>query len=165
MGWLQTGASEAGSHDLRSLDETPGHRPDRLPPILVAEDNADARAMFVRLIRKLRVLNPVDFAEDGQVAVDYLATVVSGERPAPVVVLLDLNMPRRSGLEVLRWLRKDGALPATPVVILTGSAEMHEVRECHDLGVASYLVKPVGFTALSDVLRGLDLGWALFPTT
>lgn len=164
MGWLHAGASEAGTNDLRSPDESPGGRLDRLPPILVAEDNADARVMFARLVRKLRVLNPVDFAEDGRAAIDYLAAVLSGERTAPVVVLLDLNMPRASGLEVLRWLRGESRLAATPVVVLTGSAEMDEVRECHELGVASYLVKPVGFTAFSDVLRGLDLRWALFPS-
>lgn len=117
--------------------------------------------MFVRLLGKLRIANPVEFAEDGQVAIEYLAGVMTGQRPAPVVILLDLNMPRKSGLDVLRWIRDEQALPATPIVILTGSAEMHEVRECHDLGVASYLVKPVGFVALSDVLRGLDLRWAL----
>lgn len=134
-------------------------------PILVAEDHPDARAMLARLLAKARVVNRVDFAEDGQVAIDYLAAVAGGQRPAPVVVLLDLQMPRKSGLEVLRWLRSEGALPATPVVILTGSAEMEDVRECHNLGAASYLVKPVGFVALSDVLRGLDLRWALLPTT
>lgn len=143
-------------------DQTVG-TPDRLPPILVVEDSPEARAMFARLVQKLRVVNPVDFAEDGQAAIDYLSSVLTGERAAPVVVLLDLNMPRKSGLEVLRWLRTEAGLPGFPVVILTGSAEMEAVRECHDLGVASYLVKPVGFTALSDVLRGLDLRWALFP--
>jgi CheY-like chemotaxis protein len=136
-------------------------QPLALPPILVAEDNEDARAVFVRLVGKLRIANPIEFAEDGQVAIEYLAGVVAGQRVAPVVILLDLNMPRKSGLDVLRWIRDQGALPATPIVILTGSAEMHEVSECHTLGVASYLVKPVGFGALSDVLRGLDLRWAL----
>lgn len=134
-----------------------------LAPILIVEDNPEARTIFERSFAKLRVGNPIQFAEDGQVALDYLAAVLAGEQIAPVLVLLDLNMPRKSGLDVLRWLRAQGALPGTPVVILTGSAEMREVRECHELGVASYLVKPVGFGALSDVLRSLGLRWALFP--
>lgn len=133
------------------------------PPILIAEDSAEARTIFERLFRKLRVDNPIQFADDGQAAIDYLAAVLAGEQTAPVLVLLDLNMPRKSGLDVLRWLRVQSALPGTPVVILTGSAEMREVRECHDLGVASYLVKPVGFGALSDVIRSLELRWALLP--
>lgn len=149
---------------MRGDDVTATEAPP-LPPILIAEDDAEARRIFERLLQKLRVDNPIHFAEDGQVAIEYLAAVVGGERASPVVVLLDLNMPRKSGLDVLRWLRTEGALPTTPIVILTGSAEMGEVRECHDLGVMSYLVKPVGFSALSDVLRGLDLRWALFPTT
>jgi CheY-like chemotaxis protein len=133
-------------------------------PILVAEDNVDARVMFARLLSKAGVVNPIAFAEDGQAAIDYLDAVVQGERPEPVVVLLDLHMPRKTGLDVLRWIRSEGALPTTPVVILTGSAEMDDVRECHNLGAASYLVKPVGFAALSDVLRSLELRWALLPT-
>jgi CheY-like chemotaxis protein len=134
-------------------------------PILVAEDNADARAMFARLLAKAGVVNPIAFAEDGQAAIEYLAAVASGKRPEPVGSLRDLHMPRKTGLDVLRWIRSEGALPTTPVVILTGSAEMDDVRECHNLGAASYLVKPVGFAALNDVLRGLELRWALLPTT
>lgn len=134
-----------------------------VPPILVAEDDPEARRMFARLLAKAGVVNPVEFAADGQAAIGHLAGVADGSLPTPVLILLDLNMPRRSGLDVLRWLRQRGILPLTPVVILTGSAEMDEVRECHDLGVASYLVKPVGFAALSDVLRGLELRWALLP--
>lgn len=154
----ETGVDESGrSGDPRKGQVAP------LPPILIAEDNAEARTIFERLFRKLRVDNPIHFADDGQAAIDYLAAVPAGEQTAPVLILLDLNMPRKSGLDVLRWLRIQSALSGTPVVILTGSAEMREVRECHDLGVASYLVKPVGFGALSDVIRSLELRWALLP--
>lgn len=165
-----TGAWARGESEIR-VDEPrrsgdPGKGPVApLPPILIAEDSAEARTIFERLFRKLRVDNPIQFADDGQAAIDYLAAVLAGEQTAPVLVLLDLNMPRKTGLDVLRWLRIQCALPGTPVVILTGSAEMREVRECHELGVASYLVKPVGFGALNDVLRGLELRWALFPMT
>jgi CheY-like chemotaxis protein len=157
-----TSETSAGGPEPSSAAAGP---PVALPPLLVAEDSADARAVFVRLLGKLRIANPVEFAHDGQMAIDYLAGVIAGERAAPVVVLLDLNMPRKSGLDVLRWVRDEGKFPATPIVILTGSAEMHEVRECHELGVASYLVKPVGFAALSDVLRTLDLRWAMLSTS
>ena len=160
VGGPETARHEPGSTGHRSAGEAAP-----LAPVLVAEDNEEARTIFARLLRKLRVVNPIQFADDGQAAIEYLATVVSGERPAPVLMVLDLNMPRKSGLDVLRWLRADDLLPVTPIVILTGSAEMDEVRECHDLGVASYLVKPVGFAALNDVLRKLDLRWGIFPAT
>ncbi|MEW6475319.1 MAG: response regulator [Actinomycetota bacterium] len=134
-----------------------------LPPVLVAEDDAQSRAVFVRLLAKLGIANPVRFAPDGQEAIDYLAAVAAGSEPVPVLIVLDLNMPRRSGLDVLRWLRERRMFGRIPVVMLTGSAEMGDVTESHQLGVASYLVKPVGFGALSDVIRRLDLRWGLLP--
>lgn len=133
------------------------------PPVLVAEDERQARDVFVRLLAKLRITNPVRFARDGQEAIDYLTAVRAGSEAAPVLIVLDLHMPRRSGLEVLRWLREQSTFRWIPVVMLTGSAEMSAVTESHELGVASYLVKPVGFGALSDVIRRLDLRWALLP--
>lgn len=134
-----------------------------LPPVLVAEDDRQAREVFVRLLAKLRITNPVRFARDGQEAIDYLTAVRAGSEAAPVLIVLDLHMPRRSGLEVLRWLRERSTFRWIPVVMLTGSAEMSAVTESHELGVASYLVKPVGFGALSDVIRRLDLRWGLLP--
>lgn len=134
-----------------------------LPPVLVAEDDSQSRAVFLRLLAKLGIANPVRFAEDGQEAIDYLAAVSAGSEAVPVLIVLDLNMPRVSGLEVLRWLRKGRLFGPVPVVMLTGSAEMSDVTESHELGVASYLVKPVGFGALSDVIRRLDLRWGLLP--
>jgi CheY-like chemotaxis protein len=134
-----------------------------LPPLLVAEDDSQSRAVFLRLLAKLGIANPVEFAEDGQEAIDHLAAVAAGSQSAPVLIVLDLNMPRRSGLEVLRWLRERRVFGSIPVVMLTGSAEMSDVTESHELGVASYLVKPVGFGALSDVIRRLDLRWGLLP--
>jgi CheY-like chemotaxis protein len=135
-----------------------------LPPVLVAEDDAQSRAVFVRLLAKLGIANPVRFAGDGQEAIDYLAAVAAGSEAVPVLIVLDLHMPRRSGLDVLRWVRERGSFARIPVVMLTGSAEMSDVTESHQLGVASYLVKPVGFGALSDVIRRLDLRWALLPS-
>ena len=135
-----------------------------LPPVLVAEDERQARDVFVRLLAKVGITNPVRFARDGQEAIDYLTAVTAGSEAEPVLIVLDLHMPRRSGLEVLRWLREQTAFQWIPVVMLTGSAEMSAVTESHELGVASYLVKPVGFGALSDVIRRLDLRWALLPS-
>jgi len=134
-----------------------------LPPVLVAEDDPQTRRVFVRLLEKLGIGNPVIFATDGQEAIDYVTGVSTGSEPAPVLIVLDLNMPRRSGLDVLRWLREGDRLPSVPVVMLTGSSDLADVTESHELGAASYLVKPVGFAALNDVIRNLNLRWALLP--
>ncbi|HKY78039.1 MAG TPA: response regulator [Acidimicrobiia bacterium] len=131
--------------------------------MLVAEDDSQSRAVFLRLLAKHGIANPVEFAEDGQEAIDYLTAVAARSEAVPVLIVLDLNMPRRSGLDVLRWLRERHVFSRIPVVMLTGSAELSDVTESHELGAASYLVKPVGFGALSDVIRRLDLRWGLLP--
>lgn len=135
-----------------------------LPPVLIADDDAEAPTMFVRFFRKMRLANPVDVARDGEEATGYLAGVAAGHRRRPVVVLLDLRMPKKTGLEVLEWVRSNPPVADVPVVMLTGSAEMEEVSRCYELGVASYLVKPVGYAALKDVLGEIGLRWALLPT-
>jgi CheY-like chemotaxis protein len=135
----------------------------RLPPLLVVDDDAEARRIFLRFFSKMRLANPVHFAADGEEALTYLTDVEAGRAAEPVLVLLDMRMPKKSGLEVLRFVRQTGLLAHLPIVMLTGSAEMEEVSECYELGVASYLVKPVGFAALNDVLLGLELRRAFLP--
>lgn len=125
------------------------------PPIIVADDDRTARELVVRLFRKLNLLNPVLAAEDGVQAIEVLET----EHPA--LVLLDIDMPRTSGLDVLRHLRAEKRLANVPVIMLTGSADLAEVDAAYALGVAAYLVKPVGFVALRDVVHELGLPWVL----
>lgn len=132
-----------------------------LPPIIVADDEEDVLRLFPRFLAKLRLMNPLVLARDGEEVLSYLDGVVRSEALRPALVLLDLHMPRKSGLEVLRAIRSDPDLEDLPVVVLTGSSSMEEVQECHALGVASYLVKPVGFAALNDVLREVATSWAL----
>lgn len=134
----------------------PGPPPQVAPPILIVDDDEIARDLVSRLVAKLHLVNPLVTAADGNRAIEVLA---NGPRPA--LVLLDLNMPERSGLEVLSWLRTNPELRATPVIILTSSAELEEVDRAYNLGIQSYLVKPVGFTALRDVLRELEAPWML----
>ena len=136
-----------------------------LPPLLVADDDAEARRIFLRFFSKMRLANPVRFAADGEAALTYLADVEAGRVAEPVLVLLDMRMPKKSGLDVLRHVRRTGSFAHLPVVMLTGSAEMEEVSECYELGVESYLVKPVGFAALNDVLLGLELRRAFLPAS
>lgn len=127
--------------------------------VVVIDDDELARVLVARYLAKLGLRNPVVQAADGDEGVRLL----SDERLRPVLVLLDIRMPGRSGLEVLRWIRSTPRLDGTPVIMLTGSAELDEVDEAYELGLSSYLVKPVGFAALADVLRQADLPWAILP--
>lgn len=128
-------------------------------PVVVVDDDELARELVVRSLRKLRVQNPVVEAADGNAACEVLAGLDS----PPVLLLLDLQMPGRSGLEVLQWVRGHGSLAALPVVMLSGSAELDDVDAAYELGIASYLVKPLGYAALDDVLRQVGLPWAIVP--
>lgn len=125
--------------------------------MVVADDDELARELVVRYLCKLNLRNRVLQAADGAAAAAELAAL----GVAPCLVLLDLEMPVSSGLDVLRWLRTESAFPHVPVVMLTASATLDDIDEAYRLGIASYLVKPVGFAALQDVLRELALPWAL----
>lgn len=139
------------------LGSTDGSSP--AAPIVIVDDDEPTRRLLVHYLRKLRLCNPLLQAGDGHQAIDVLSSC----ELAPPLVLLDLHMPRRSGLEVLAWLRADRRLREAPVVMLTGSAELEDIDRAYDLGIRSYLVKPVGFAAVADVLRKLDAPWALLP--
>ena len=99
-------------------------------PILLVEDNPDDVLLMQRAFRKLNLLNPLKVLEDGELAVAYLNEVVNGgqDLDVPALVLLDLKLPRRSGLEVLEWLRAQPRLRRCPVVVLTSSKEAPDVR-------------------------------------
>ena len=130
-------------------------------PILLIEDNPDDVLLMQRAFRKLNLLNPLKVLEDGEAAVAYLGEVVDGHHTAevPALVLLDLKLPRRSGLEVLEWLRAQPRLRRCPVVVLTSSKEAPDVRTAYDLGANSYLIKPVEFQSFLDMVGTLNLYW------
>jgi CheY-like chemotaxis protein len=79
----------------------------------------------------------------------------------PQVILLDLNLPRVSGLEVLRRIKADGRTRTIPIVVLTASNQDQDIAECRRLGVETYIVKPIGFRNFSETMPGLDFDWAL----
>lgn len=128
------------------------------PPIVVVDDEAVARELITRYLRKLGLRNPVLEAADVDSAIEILRTT-----PLPALVLLDVVMPGRSGLELLEWLRAHAELRSTPVLMLTVSAELEEVDRAYALGISAYLVKPVGYAALEDVIRHLGGSWLLLP--
>lgn len=133
--------------------------------ILLVEDNASDEELTLRALRKSNITNTVIVVRDGAAALDYLfARGPYAERDSndtPHVVLLDLNLPRLSGLEVLRALREDPRTRLLPVVILTSSKQDRDLVEGYQLGANSYIVKPVDFVQFSDAIRQLGLYWLL----
>lgn len=132
-------------------------------PILLVEDSPDDALLIQRAFRKANLANPVQLVRDGEEAVAYLSGAVPYEDrarfPLPVFMLLDLKLPRRSGLEVLAWVRQESVVKRLPIVVLTSSREAVDVNRAYDLGVNSYLTKPVGFEALIEMVKNINLYW------
>ena len=134
---------------------------DRLKrPILLIEDNPMDLDLTKRAFSKSKLINPIEVARDGEEALDYIAHWEAGE-PLPVVVLLDLKMPKVHGLEVLRHLKAHTRFRSVPVVVLTSSSEDHDVETAYDLGVNSYIIKPVSFEKFLKIAEQIELYWAV----
>ena len=133
--------------------------------ILLVEDDPNDVFLIQRAFRKANLANPVQVMKDGEAAVLYL----SGQEPyadrdrypLPMLMLLDLKLPRRSGLEVLEWLKQQPKLKRLPVVVLTSSREHTDLNRAYDLGANSYLVKPVAFDSLLNMVQTLNQYWLI----
>jgi CheY-like chemotaxis protein len=130
----------------------------RHQPIVLVEDNPDDVLLMQRAFRKLNLLNPLKVLHDGEEAVAFLSQAQS-QSEVPALLLLDLKLPRRSGLEVLEWMRSVPRLKRCPVVVLTSSREAPDVQAAYDLGANSYLIKPVEFQSFLDMVGTLNLYW------
>ena len=133
--------------------------------ILIVDDNPMDTKLIIRAMSKARILNPVRSVNDGARAIDYLSGVAPynnrEENPLPVLILLDLKLPKRNGFEVLQWLRSQEFLKRIPVVVLTSSAETPDINRAYDQGANSYLVKPVESDALVELLKNVELYWLM----
>jgi CheY-like chemotaxis protein len=136
--------------------------------MLIVDDDPFDSELLLRAIEKARILNPVQTVADGAAAIAYLAGDPPydnrAKHPLPVLMLLDLKLPKKSGFEVLKWLRAQPMLKRMPVVILTSSSETPDINTAYDLGANSYLVKPVGTDALVDMLKQVKLYWLITNT-
>jgi two-component system response regulator len=128
--------------------------------ILLVDDSPDDVALTLRAFRTNRITNKVDVASDGEEALDYLLRE-SERRPKPVLILLDINLPKVSGLEVLRRIRTDERTRYLPVVVLSTSSEDRDIVESYDLGANSYVRKPVVFNEFVDAVKALGVYWLL----
>lgn len=137
-----------------------------LSTLLLVEDDPNDVMLFRRAKDKSNLVNPLQVVEDGEAAIAYLSGqgqyADRNRYPLPALVLLDLKLPRKSGLEVLAWLRQQPGLQRLPVVVLTSSRESLDVARAYDLGANSYLVKPVAFDSLLEMVKALGLYWLIF---
>lgn len=134
--------------------------------VLLVEDNIHDAELAIRELKKHHMANNLVHVKDGEEALDFLFGTGSfaGLRDAqhlPKVVLLDIQMPKLNGMEVLEHIRKDVRTQAIPVVILTSSKESPDIKRCYDLGANSYIVKPVNFEGFADAIRNLGFYWLL----
>ena len=131
--------------------------------ILLVEDNPSDIGLTQRAFKKNGISNKLVIAEDGQEALDYLlgtgAHAGRNMDEMPMLVLLDLKLPRIDGLEVLRRLRADSRTRRIPVVILTSSSEEQDIAAGYDLGTNSYIRKPVDFHQFAEVIKQLGMYW------
>jgi CheY-like chemotaxis protein len=127
-------------------------------PILLVEDRAIDIDLTKRAFSKRKLLNPIEVARDGEEALAYLDRWEAGE-PLPICILLDLKMPKVSGLEVLRRLKGHPRFSTIPVIVLTTSTEDEDVNEAYRLGCNSYIVKPVEFENFMDVASNIEIYW------
>lgn len=133
--------------------------------ILLVEDNPDDVLLIQRAFQHARIANPLQIVSDGEAAIAYLSGKTDlADRlrhPLPALILLDLKLPRVSGLEVLEWMRKREGLKRLPVVVLTSSNQISDVNRAYDLGANSYLVKPVAPEGLFSLMQTLQVYWMI----
>jgi len=131
---------------------------DQNPPILLVEDNLLDIDLTLRAFKKRNLNNPIQIARNGEEALEYIKKWDAGEQ-TPVVILLDLKMPKVDGLEVLKELKAHEKYATIPVVVLTTSSDNKDIKSAYKLGVNSYIVKPVNFDKFVEVASQIELYW------
>lgn len=135
-----------------------------LRPILLVEDNPKDAELTMAALSRCQLLNDVTHVRDGVEALEYLrcqGRYAGAMHGGPVVVLLDLKLPKLNGLEVLKEIRTDAALSSTPVVMLTSSREEQDLIRSYELGVNAFVVKPVDFKEFLEAIQGLGMFWGI----
>jgi len=128
--------------------------------ILLVEDNPMDIDLTLRAFKRRKLVNPIEVAYDGEEALRRVEAWEAGA-PAPLVVLMDINLPKVSGLQVLRRIKESPVLRAIPVVMLTTSADSGDINEAYRLGGNSYIVKPVDFDKFVEMAEAIELYWCV----
>jgi CheY-like chemotaxis protein len=132
--------------------------------ILFVEDDPNDLELSINALSEYNLANDIQVARDGVEALDYLFRrgQYTGEPEGnPVVILLDLKMPKLDGIQVLRQIKSDENLKTIPVVIMTSSRESRDLETCYQLGANAYVVKPVKFADFVEAVKGIGVFWAL----
>lgn len=132
-------------------------------PILLVEDNPLDLDLTIRAFKKRRLVNPIEVARDGEEAVAWIPRWEAGE-PLPLIILLDLKLPKIDGLEVLRTIKEHPKYNMIPVVVLTSSSEDKDIHKAYRLGANSYIVKPVDFDKFIAVASEIEVYWLATTT-
>lgn len=131
--------------------------------ILIADDDAEDRMLVKDALEESRLKNNMHFVENGEELMDYLhhrgKYADKTQHPTPGLILLDLNMPKKDGREALKEIKADEHLRLIPVVVLTTSKAEEDILKTYDLGVSSFITKPVTFASLVDVMKTLSKYW------
>jgi CheY-like chemotaxis protein len=134
-------------------------------PILLVEDDNNDVFFLERAFKQAQIVNPLHRVRDGEEAIAYLSGEEGFEdrskHPLPHLMLLDLKMPRKNGFEVIEWVREQPGLRRLPIVVMTSSKEDPDVNRAYELGANTYLVKPVKFEGLVEMVRTLHLFWLI----
>jgi CheY-like chemotaxis protein len=142
---------------------TEGKVTSRLQPILLVEDNDDDVIFMTRAFKNAEIAQPLQIVNDGQQAIDYLAGAEAfadrARFPLPRLVLLDLQLPRKNGLEVLKWIREQPALQTLPVLVVSTSRETSDIESAYRLGANCYLVKPSTVGELMEMMKAFKAFW------
>lgn len=134
----------------------------RARPILIVEDNPMDLDFMLRAFDEHGVLNPVTVCRDGEEALEFMAAHAAvDDAELPLLVLLDLRLPKVDGIDVLRQARRDGVWKQVPFVVITTSRENSDISRAYELGVNSYVVKPVDFAAFAEVVKQIKMYWLL----
>jgi CheY-like chemotaxis protein len=140
-----------------------------VPHILLVEDNLDDIILTRRAFKKAGLTASLWVVEDGELALDYLAGTGAyrnrDRHPWPALVLLDLKLPKKPGLEVLRWVRAQPKMKDLPIVVLTSSRQLEDIERAYALGANSYLEKPVDLESLQKLVSALHLYWLRLNVT
>ncbi|MCB4366854.1 response regulator [Hydrogenophaga taeniospiralis] len=131
-----------------------------MPPILLVEDNPMDLDLTLRAFAKRKFSNSIQVARDGEEALAFLPRWAAGET-MPAVILLDINLPKVNGLDVLKQLKSHEQFRRIPVVMLTSSREHSDLKAAYDLGVNSYIEKPVSFSKFIEVAGQIELYWCV----
>ncbi|MCW3116015.1 MAG: response regulator receiver protein [Chitinophagaceae bacterium] len=134
--------------------------------ILLVEDNANDAELTIRQLKKNNMANNLIHLKDGAEALEFIFATgkFAGQQdvlPRPKIVLLDIQMPKVNGIEVLQKIKSDPRTQSIPVVILTSSKEDPDIQKCYAFGANSYIIKPVNFESFAEAIKNLGFYWLL----